>query len=91
MCGLMCEAQEEHSGSERLLSSAIEGYRSNLFSVFSSSKYRTFFSTDTCGDSMAGPLTAEALRAELRALLDMRDESLITQEDFAKLKEAARL
>jgi len=38
---------------------------------------------------MAGPLTAEALRAELRTLLDMRDESLITQEDFAKLKEAA--
>ena len=38
---------------------------------------------------MARPLTAEALRAELKTFLDMRDESVITEEEFANLKQEA--
>ena len=38
---------------------------------------------------MARPLTAEALRAELKTFLEMRDESVITEEEFANLKQEA--
>ena len=38
---------------------------------------------------MAGALTAEALRAELKTFLEMRDELLITEEEFANSKQEA--
>ena len=73
MCGLMCEAQEEHSGSERLPSSAIDSCELTVTTipVFSSGKFRNFQRTPAF-PGHGRPLTAEALKAELKTLLEMR-------------------
>jgi hypothetical protein len=39
--------------------------------------------------SMAAPLTAEALKADMKILLEMRDEVIITEKEFLKLEQEA--
>jgi hypothetical protein len=70
----MCEAQEEHSGSERLPSSAIDSCELTVTTipVFSSGKFRNFQRTPSLASGHGRSLSAEALKAELKALLKMR-------------------